>query len=209
MSLDQCYATYKGSVVLVDGNPADAGQCVQWADTVLAHVYGFVTHYGNAIDWWNNPGDLIPDGFVKITDGSIKKGDFVIYDQRVGSPFGHIDVAMADGTRSNYLGADSNWGHNLTVHEVQHNDVYNNYILGSLRLKGGIMPQLSSGDIDKVIKMGLHRQPTAEELGNQNYANNAALLIETIWNNGGENLFLNPPAASNAVILNPGTYKVQ
>lgn len=131
MTLDECYAKYEGTVVLVDGNPADAGQCVQWADTVLVSVYGDATHYGNAIDWWNDPGDLLTDGFEKITDGSVKKGDFVIFNQKVGSIYGHIDVAMQDGTTSNFLGSDSNWGGNMTVHEVQHSNA--DFVIGSLR----------------------------------------------------------------------------
>jgi len=134
MTLDECYAANQGKALLIPGGGAgNEGQCVQWADTVLHDVYGFDYHWGNAIDWWNNPGELL-NHFDQITDGSIKKGDFVIFNTQVGSVYGHIDVAMQDGTTGNFLGADSNWGGNKTVHMVQHSNA--GYVLGSLRLKG-------------------------------------------------------------------------
>jgi hypothetical protein len=45
---------------------------------------------------------------------------------------------------------------------------------------------LTQGQVDKAIKMGLRREPTQAELTNQEFANSAGLLIETLWNNGGE-----------------------
>lgn len=143
VSLDQEYATYKGQSVLVPGEPdSERGQCVQWADYVLHDVYGLPYHYGNAIDWWNNPKELLTENFVKIGDGSIKKGDFVVFNELVGSVYGHIDVAMADGNVTNFTGSDTNWGGNLTVHEVNH--VNKSYVLGSLRIKEQDMPTLAT-----------------------------------------------------------------
>jgi len=133
ITIDQEYAKYKGQSVLVPGEPeSERGQCVQWADYVLHDVYGLPYHYGNAIDWWNNPKELLTENFNKISDGSIKKGDFVIFNTNVGSVYGHIDVAMQDGSFNNFQGSDSNWGGNKTVHLVQHNA----YVLGALRKKG-------------------------------------------------------------------------
>src|SRR5437868_3199712 len=123
MTLDQCFQLNQGKSLLIPGGGSgNEGQCVQWADTVLHDVYGFDYHWGNAIDWWNSPGELL-DHFYKVTDGSIKKGDFVIFNTNVGSVYGHIDVAMQDGTTANFQGADSNWGGNKTVHLVQHTNL--------------------------------------------------------------------------------------
>lgn len=141
MTLLQCYTENEDESLDVDGVPADTGQCVQWADTVLNQVFRFPYFFApGALDWWNNPsGSLV--NFDKITDGSIVAGDFVIYSAGVGSVFGHIDVAAQDGSTISYVGYDSNWGGNLTVHTVTHDDKYNQYILGSLRLKeGGMNP---------------------------------------------------------------------
>ena len=151
ISLDQCYQNNAGRILDVDGIPADAGQCVQWADVALNQVYGLPYHIGNAIDWWNNPGELL-DNFDKISNGTVLKGDFVVFNEQVGSIFGHIDIAMQNGTFNNFLGADSNWGGNLTVHTVTHTNP--NYILGCLRYKGGNMTPILSNDDAQVLYMG-------------------------------------------------------
>lgn len=136
MTLDQEFAKYQGLSVLVPGAAeADRGQCVQWADYVLHDVYGLSYVWANAIDWWGLPQSLAGN-FDKITDGSIKKGDFVIWNQRVGSIYGHIDVALADGNINNFVAADTNWAGNKTVHQVSHVNQAG-YIIGSLRRKGG------------------------------------------------------------------------
>ena len=211
MTLLACYQEYEGLSVDIDGVPADAGQCVQWAELVLNLVYGLPYFFApGAIDWWENTsGSLLNFDKIPYTPSmQIKAGDFVIYGTGVGSVFGHIDVAAEDGTGTSYIGYDSNWGRDLTVHTVNHNDSYNQYILGILRIKEANVAQLQPGDIDRAIKGMLGRQPTAEELGNQDYANNAALLIETLWNNGGEARFNTPPVAPNATQLAPGLYQV-
>ncbi len=43
--------------------------------------------------------------------------------------------------------------------------------------------------VDHVLKMGLRREPTAEELNNPAYQTDAGLLIDTVWNNGGAQLY--------------------
>lgn len=136
---DLLYQKYQGQTLSYDGIPANAGQCVQWAEYVLTDTqygYGVYAFYGNAIDWWNNYGGSLL-AFDKIIDGSIRKGDIVVFNQNVGSVYGHIDMALGDGTVDQFLGADSNWGGNKTVHQVNH--VGRQYVIGSLRLKGGNM----------------------------------------------------------------------
>lgn len=135
MTLDQCYAKYQGQSVLVPGQPeSNRGQCAQWSNFVLHDVYGQPYHYGNAIDWYNSPGELL-NIFDKIPySAPPKKGDFVIFNEGVGSVYGHIDVCMNDGNPSGFQGSDSNWGGNKTVHMVQHDY---KYVLGYLRPKEG------------------------------------------------------------------------
>lgn len=198
-TIDEVFNKYKGQALLVPGaDPSDSGQCVQAADYFLHEAYGLPYVWLNAIDWWRSPDINLKANFDFIPYSPsmpIKQGDFIIYGSGVGSPYGHISTAYQNGVGSNYVGADSNWGHNLTLHTVNHNDAYNQYILGVLRYKGnqgGEMP-ITSTQIDKLIKMSLRRQPTAEELGNQDYANNPGLLIDTLWNNGGEAQFNTPP----------------
>lgn len=141
-TLDECFAQNQGKALLVPGGGAgNEGQCVQWADTVLHDVCGFPYVYANAIDWWSNPQVL--QNFTQITDGSIRKGDFVIFNSSVGSVYGHISVAMGDATIDNFTSSDSNWGGNKTVHLVNH--VGRQYVIGSLRLKN-MEPVFNEGD---------------------------------------------------------------
>lgn len=152
MTLDDCYQQNQGKALLIPGGGAgNEGQCVQWADTVLHDVYGFPYHWGNAIDWWRNPSELL-DHFDQITDGSIKKGDIVIFNEKTGSVYGHIDVAAQDGTTQDFQGYDSNWGGNKTVHTVHH--IGSQYVVGSLRLKGEDMSLQADLDLAN-YKLGL------------------------------------------------------
>lgn len=159
MTLDQEYAQYQGQSVLVPGaDPADRGQCFMWFDYVLHDVYGQPYFFSNgAIDIWDAPGVLL-DTFDKIPydpNMMIQKGDIVVYGTGVGSDFGHVDIAAQDGIGASYVGYDSNWGHNLTVHTVNHNDAYNQYILGVLRLKGENMPDVATADDVNLLTVGM------------------------------------------------------
>lgn len=159
MTLEECYQQNEGQALLVPGGGAgNNGQCAQWADTVLHDVYGFPYVYTpGAIDWYLNAEQLgLAQYFDRVSDGSIKKGDFVIYGTGVGSIYGHIDVAAADGSFSAYAGYDSNWGGKAfrnsqgypILHIVNHSDSYNQYILGVLRLKS---PGKGGGGDDDMI----------------------------------------------------------
>lgn len=133
---DSLYKKYAGQSLDYDGVEADRGQCVQWVEYVLTdgqYGYGLPPFYGNAIDWFNNYSGVLAENFDRLTDGTIKKGDIVIFNQNVGSVYGHIDLAMADGNYDYFLGADSNWSGNKTVHLVKHYG--RQYIKGVLRRK--------------------------------------------------------------------------
>lgn len=147
MTIDQWYQSRKGQSLLVPGaNEADRGQCVQAADYALYEVYGFDYVWADAIDWWNKFEQIpqLKTNFIKVSDSAIKKGDFVIFNTKVGSQYGHIDIAMADGNYDMFTGADSNWGGNKTLHLVDH--VNKSYIIGSLRPKGGQVVMFNEGD---------------------------------------------------------------
>lgn len=148
MTVDQWYNSRQGQSLLVPGAAeADRGQCVQAADYALNEIYGLAYVWANAIDWWNSAQVL--QNFDQITDGSVKKGDFVIFNSNVGSVYGHVDLAMADGTIDNLTGADSNWGGNKTVHLVNH--VGRQYVVGSLRLKGSqVSNMINDADIAQI-----------------------------------------------------------
>jgi hypothetical protein len=141
MTLDECYQQNKGKALLIPGGGAgNEGQCVQWVDTVLHDVHGLPYVYADAINWWTdfNSFPQLVNNFNRVTDGSVRKGDFVVFNTKVGSIYGHIDVAMADGNTGNFQGADSNWNGNKTVHLEQHTNA--GYVLGCLRRKGVNVP---------------------------------------------------------------------
>lgn len=142
MTAQEWYQKRKGQSLLVPGVPeADKGQCVQAADYALNEIYNLPYIYGNnAIDWWNNFDNIpqLKNNFVKVSDGSVKQGSFVIFNEKTGSPFGHIDIALIDASTSSFRGADSNWGGDKTLHEVTHEGAQ--YVIGSLRHKGEDMP---------------------------------------------------------------------
>lgn len=159
------YESNQGQKLLVPGqSPALAGQCVQACDIALNEIYGLPYHYANAADWWNNPQELI-NHFDLISDGSVKSGDFVVYSGNLpGSEgYGHIDLALQDGSRSNYLGADSNWGGNLTLHQVNHAGSENSYILGSLRFRSQNMQPIRPDEVNNLVGLcwGVQTDPSA------------------------------------------------
>ena len=168
MTLDEWYAQNQGKSLLVPGQPeALRGQCFMAFDFVLHDVYGLPYFYASgAIDIWETPGsltnsfDLIPYN-PSLT---IKKGDFVIYGAGVGSPYGHVSVAAQDGVGNNYIGYDSNWGHNLTLHLQPHNDQYNQYILGVLRFKGNEEPMITAADVTFLFRVALGLEATQEDI---------------------------------------------
>lgn len=153
MSVDDWFQSRKGQSLLVPGAAeADRGQCVQAADYALNEVYGLPYVWANAVDWWGLPGSLAGN-FDKITDGSVKKGDFVIFNSKVGSVYGHIDIAMQDGSTANFQGADSNWGGDKTLHLVQHTN--QSFVIGALRPKGTDMADKVDATLSRVLQHGI------------------------------------------------------
>lgn len=52
--------------------------------------------------------------------------------------------------------------------------------------KGEAEMPITQTQLDKLIKMSLNREPTAQELSNQDWMNNPGLAIDTFWENGGK-----------------------
>lgn len=192
MTLDDSYQQHQGTAILVPGGGArNNGQCAQWADTVYHDVYGLPYIYTPAAkDWWYNADALgITQHFDKITDGSIKKGDFVVWNPlSLTDPEGHIDVASRDGNSSDFYAYDSNWdathfhdteGYPI-LHEVHHADNFNKFIIGVLRPKGATMIPLTQSNKDKLIKMAKRAEPTANELSDPTY-DDANRAINDFW----------------------------
>lgn len=157
MTLSKCYQQNKGKSVLIPGGgKGNDGQCVQWADVVMKDVYELPYIYTpGAIDFWTKFEELgLDKNFDKIKAGSaIERGDYLIYDARVGSKYGHIDVASRDGVVYDFWAYDSNWGGVKDpktgypiLYEAHHNDKYNDYIVGYLRRKDDDMYQGKSAE---------------------------------------------------------------
>lgn len=169
MDLATCFNIHKGTAVLVpDGGAGNNGQCAQWADTVLHDVYGLPYIYTSwARTWWDDRYGLgLMDHFTEVTDGSINKGDFVIWGPlSAADEAGHIDVGSQDGgIRAEFWAYDSNWDaanfHDTdgypTLHEVQHTGSLNDQILGVLRSNNGGIAMPTDEQIDSVIAIAHH-----------------------------------------------------
>jgi hypothetical protein len=118
-----------------------------WFDFVLHDVYGLPYFYApGAIDIWQTPGSLVNNFFLigYSPTLAINKGDIVVYDGGVGSPYGHVSIAAQDGVGSNYVGYDSNWGDSKILQTITHNDRFNSAIIGILRSKEANMPSVIS-----------------------------------------------------------------
>lgn len=223
-TLEETYNKYKGQAVLAPGGGAgNQGQCLQWSDIVLNEVYGLPFIYTPAaLDWWVKAGSLgLTVHFNKIPAGSpVKKGDFVIYDARVGAPEGHIDVASNDGSYNDFTAYDSNWGGKAfynsagypTLHEVRHNDKYNGFIVGYLRSKeANVLPDFNNGDAENLFVAMYGNRPTPEQIAafvDWAKNNKNELLYETIIRRFKE-LTDAASKAQPAQELKPGIYQVK
>lgn len=136
------YQSRKGQSLLVPGaKEADRGQCVQAADYALNEIYGLPYVWANAIDWWREFDAIsqLKNNFDKVDNGIIQAGDFVVFNEKTGSIYGHIDIALQNGAFGDFMGADSNWGGNKTLHQVHHQGIQ--YVIGALR------PKINQGEL--------------------------------------------------------------
>lgn len=178
--------SYIGKRIDFDG--AYGNQCVDLVNQ-YARDNGLPTFTGGAAadmfgqhpeayDWVQNTLSAVPPA-----------GAIVVWNRGIG-PYGHIAIARVGSTNTNLLTEDQNWNGHPYVEAVNHN--YNNVIGWGIpkTLNKGTDDMITDNEKDKVLKMGLQREPLPEELNNKDY-NNASLLINTVWNNGGETNFKN------------------
>lgn len=133
--------------------------------------------YPSSKDYWYNP----VNGYDKVS--TPQEGDIAIYDGHGTYTDGHSAIYVDGRVFEQNADPDGSPAH-LYLRK-------NTYLLGYLRKQGAKMQPLTPAQVDHVLKMGLRREPTAEELNNPAYAASAALLIDTVWNNGGKQSYEN------------------
>ena len=131
MTLDQFVTTYNETRV-------GSGQCVALILQYEEDVLGLTpTAVGNAHDYYdryyNTP--FLYNNFDLFTyDGTNQpqKGDIVVWNTNVASPYGHVDIAYSDISSSSFKSFSQNWGTPLQCSIVTHD--YTD-VSGWLRLK--------------------------------------------------------------------------
>lgn len=158
MTLDGFISHYQGQAVSYDGVAANRGQCVQLVEFYLTQVVEPtpVPFYGNAIDWFNKFGGILPDYFTKapyIVGTYPQVGDLVVWSSALPNSggFGHVDICTKNGDAVGFTSFASNWNGEY-AHEVTHNY---SYIIGYLRLKENNMPTLVDQNIAADLAAGI------------------------------------------------------
>lgn len=175
------------------------GQCVSLVKWFLAEMTSVPNPQAARGDARLVGKTLVAQGHaVEVGYGDRRRGDVICYEYGI---YGHIGVVLS-GDRTfeenvNWAGVSSKIVDGARVYasrignlsEAWRHDQHI-YRIKSYNEKGENMAQLSTQQVDHVLKMGLRREPTAEELNNPDYANSAALLVDTVWANGGEASYL-------------------
>lgn len=193
ISIDQFVNEWNGKSIDVDGFPPDQPyQCydafIQYnrevigcQPTIICRISGYVK------DFWNDfENTILPQYYTKV--GPLEKGqksDVCIWGNAPATPYSHIAVLLADNGSTQHI-----FGQNQPNPYCSIIDFTSNGLLGYLRPKE-IDMGITIGQVDKVLKMGLRRGPTPSELNNPAYQESPGLLIDTVWNNGGETSYNN------------------
>lgn len=157
------------------------GQCVSLINQYCWRVLDVPAGaWGNAKDWASTDNTAVMRYFDHVTD--MQAGDILVYPATPTNADGHIEI---------YIGNNQSLQQNRLLDGTTHVSpiwgVTPSAILRSKNSKGADM--LTPTQVDMAIKMGLHKEPTQEDLNNPDYQNSAGLLIETLWNNGGRDLY--------------------
>lgn len=173
------------------------GECVSLINQYCYRVLNVPAGaWGNAKDWATNATAL--KYFTKVS--TPQRGDVLVYPATKTNPDGHIEI---------YLGNNQSLQQNRFLDRKTHiSTVWPGYtaVLRPNKKEDNV---LTHQQVDHLLKMGLRREPTAEELNNQKYHENAGLLVDTLWNNGGEAFYKSLNTDKTVQVLKPGTYKVQ
>lgn len=191
MSIDNFITANNGKYIDVDG--AYQAQCWDLVELYAEQVLGVPKEpwsitlgpNGVAYEAWTVFDAHMQRNFDKIPLGQQTRGDINVYGAKPGFPEGHICIDLGAGQVFQQNASQAGSPSHIETRAVS-------YLLGALRKKGTSM-QLTPTQVDKLIKMSLGRPSTPAELNNPDYQKNAGLLTETLWNNGGEARFNNPP----------------
>lgn len=120
MTLNEFVNTYNGTTV-------GSGQCVALILQYEEDVLGLTpTPIGDAHqyydDYYSNP--FLYNNFDRYTyDGANKpkKGDIVVWNTNVASPYGHVDIAYSNITNNHFTSFSQNWTTPLTCELIYHN----------------------------------------------------------------------------------------
>ncbi len=166
-----------------------------WCLRLVLHAYGFNTGADFARQEWDRNTtkhtDALPDVMVPVfyswtgtIDGITRDwGDVAIW----------VPGRGVFGTPQRGAGNSNRWDASVEARRawlgggaqyLGWTEQLNGTQLVQLNTQGGSMT-ISIKHVDKVLKMGLRREPTAEELNNPAFQNSPELLIDTVWNNGG------------------------
>lgn len=182
-------------IVRYNGKKVGDGQCGTLVRAYWNEVDKTVPpSYLNSKDYWFNP---VP-GYDKSPNPI--PGAIAIYNGHGSYTEGHSAIYVGNGIVFEQ-NADPDGS---PAHEFVR---ANTYLLGYLIKQGAQM--ITVDQVDKLIKMGLNREPTQEELANKTYQENPGLAIDTFWNNGGKSNYETPPVNGKPVTkLSPGIYEV-
>jgi hypothetical protein len=175
-----------------------------YANAVSAVNPGETAKWDNNPGNANHPGELPPAGLtvpIYFSLGSTKAGHTAIAlsDGRIatsalpgyhaeGFIYPSLQAMIADYAKYNggctYLGWSEQVG-NVRVVKRKENEM------------------ITIQQVDRVLKMGLRREPTAGELNNPAYQSDPGLLIDTVWNNGGAQSYAALSASTPVVASAP------
>lgn len=194
---------------------AKAGWCL-WhvqEDYGVPHMYDFAADNNpNVPDAWSlcqlkhvneqPPSDVCVPVFTTYTEGGVEMGHIAISVPGRGIFSSPMDVSYGN-----------QWFASVDAMVARIKQLYSGctYLGWSEDLSGVqlVMEEdmLSIEQVDKALKMGLRREPSEQELNNKDFQDSAGLLIETLWNNGGADLYAQTAELSRAVAIKDNEIK--
>jgi hypothetical protein len=144
------YDAFKGRWLgrRVDYDHVYAFQCVDLILQYLYEEFGIASGvWGNAIDYWYHPQNVLLAKFDKLATTDCHKGDIVIFYGLSGNPYGHIGICESqDGSNVTILEQNGAGGATGTGRDaIELRAIPKSRIAGVLRPKGGAVPTPTPG----------------------------------------------------------------
>lgn len=159
------------------------GQCGALIDLWLVEGYGVHTEYATALDYWTNGIAAFEVAF------SPRGGDIACYNAHPGFPDGHIAMYAGSGqVFEQNADPDGSPAHLFAR--------ANTYLLGYLTK--GETDMLSEDQFYECFRAMLGRDPTQQEAST--LTRQAGSLVDTLWNNGGEQNYENVKNGSSETV---------